>query len=499
MAYVPGFKYDLFVSYAHADNHAMPGERGWVSELILRLEHKLIQRLGGTSDLKIFRDSGEVSSNYSEDELLVAVRNSAMFLAIASPSYAKKMWTRDEFEAFVGVSKEDPKRLFTIECLPRGIGDPAYPARLEKAIRAPFFETSEDRRTHSPITREASPRLFDVKLNDLAQDMSDKLAEMQKAHVSPTSPRVSIVHGASNGQMGPAARDGKKKILLAESTEDLESEYEDLRDYLLQYDDQVTLLSPDGYPMGGEAFRAAVEADIAQADIFVQLLGASRGRNDRELGEPHPRFQYHAARAAGRQIVQWRSSNLNLEDLKTSIKDPEYLEMLEGETVVSSGLESLKKDLMKLVKKMEPKPVKPIHSTLTVFINGDTNDKHFVMQVKQECLKNALTVFLPAKLTQNIDPNCEYARKDLEDNLAESDVLVFIYGNTTHEWIAPQLRRLNKVGSNPEFTPKKLVAIYTGPPPKADIGIEAPNWTFISSPTDWDLEPLRKLLSEVTA
>src|SRR5215831_14114475 len=101
MAIVPGFEYDLFVSYAHADNLPEEGEEGWVGQFVKRLVPVLRQRLGGAEALKVFFDSRATAANYDLAELLIAVRQSALFLAISSPGYAARDWPRQELEAFV--------------------------------------------------------------------------------------------------------------------------------------------------------------------------------------------------------------------------------------------------------------------------------------------------------------------------------------------------------------------------------------------------------------
>jgi hypothetical protein len=112
-------------------------------------------------------------------------------------------------------------------------------------------------------------------------------------------------------------------------------------------------------------------------------------------------------------------------------------------------------------------------------------------EVERECLANALTTILPMA-----GPSSEANRKDLAENLTDCDVLVFIYGDTTQDWIRSQLRFFSKGKSKRDAEPK-LLAICSGPPPKADIGISFPNAHVINCPDGWNLEPIRTLISEI--
>ena len=47
MAFVPGYKHDVFVSYAPVDDQPHPGiDEGWVTTLLKGLKIELDQRLG---------------------------------------------------------------------------------------------------------------------------------------------------------------------------------------------------------------------------------------------------------------------------------------------------------------------------------------------------------------------------------------------------------------------------------------------------------------------
>jgi hypothetical protein len=87
-------------------------------------------------------------------------------------------------------------------------------------------------------------------------------------------------------------------------------------------------------------------------------------------------------------------------------------------------------------------------------------------------------------------------REDLTANLVECDVLVFVYGDTTQDWIRSQLRFFNKVRPKRE-APPRLLAICSGPPPKPDIGISFPNAHLIKCPDGWNMDQIRSVFSEL--
>jgi hypothetical protein len=479
MAMIPGYDYDLFVSYAHADNEE---QDGWVTEFVNRLKAALGMRLGASRELKVFCDSHEVRANTK----LAATRKSALFLAIGSPSYAAHEWTRRELAEFT-TQNSDLSRLFAIEVMPLDSGE-SYPSPLDDCIRAAFWKVSGPHMIQIPLSFHGDRDEFSIKVHTLADDIGKKLRTMRlmpgTQRSEPRLDRLAATAWSAKDRSVPASGRGKKTILLAQTTEDVEDEVDQLRSYLLQYDDEIEVLPKSAYPQGGDAFRAAFASDLAQADLFVQLLGKRPGRIPPDLAEGYTRFQAETARSSGIPSLQWRRPDLDV----GSVADPTYRSLLQSETVIASGLEAFKLQLMKEVRKEKEKP-RQLRSS-TVFINADDKDMQIAKEVERDCVQNALTAILPMA-----GPSSEVIRRDLAENLTDCDMLIFIYGDTTQDWIRGQLRFFNKVRPKRESAPK-LLAICSGPPPKPEIGISFPDAHLIDCPSGWNLDPIRKLITE---
>jgi len=96
MAYIPGLKSDLFVSYAHADDPA------WISAFELALEQRLRERLGPSVEL--WKDTKKLRFGQNwQDEIEQGIASTAAFLAILSPSYRSSTWCTRERKKFVSL------------------------------------------------------------------------------------------------------------------------------------------------------------------------------------------------------------------------------------------------------------------------------------------------------------------------------------------------------------------------------------------------------------
>jgi len=109
----------------------------------------------------------------------------------------------------------------------------------------------------------------------------------------------------------PKDAEPRKFVLLAQTTDDVEDETDQLRSYLKQYDDEIVVLPVADYPQGGKAFRGAFERDLAQANLFVQLLGRRAGRIPPDLPEGYTWYQFERARAACIPTMHWRQPELD--------------------------------------------------------------------------------------------------------------------------------------------------------------------------------------------
>jgi TIR domain len=93
MAFVPGYKHDLFLSYAHP-------EAAWVEAFRRALSQEFEERVG--KPVTIWQDSQNLrlGQNWTA-EIEDGISHAAAFLAIISPLYHNSAWCRDERGSFL--------------------------------------------------------------------------------------------------------------------------------------------------------------------------------------------------------------------------------------------------------------------------------------------------------------------------------------------------------------------------------------------------------------
>lgn len=102
MAFVPGYKHDIFVSYAHVDDNPIVGtDKGWVTYLVENLQFLLSASLGHTDAYSLWMDRYLLGNEPFTETIQSNVRQSATLLIVLSPGYLQSEWCRREENAFL--------------------------------------------------------------------------------------------------------------------------------------------------------------------------------------------------------------------------------------------------------------------------------------------------------------------------------------------------------------------------------------------------------------
>jgi len=477
MPFVPGAKNDVFISYAHFDNEGgATGER-WVSDFVQRLEGALKQRLGCPVD--IYFDTRSLEGHQVLTEILDNVRRSAVFVPILSPSYVNRKWTKDELEAFVTAEIAN-RIIFTIERLPLET-EGEYPESLRERKRSQFWFRTEDSGVVDILTPGLKPERYFGAITDVVDHMARQLRTLKSAGGIGAQP------AGGGGEIGRIEVVGEgPPVLLAQVTEDLDEQRDQVRRHLEQFNMRV--LPANLYPQGGEDFAAAYNADLANAALFVQLLGPVAGRRPPDLPQGYAQFQYETALAKGVPAMQWRRPDLD----PATVTGP-HAGLIGAPSVQAMSLQAFKAEIVRRMQTPPPPPPKPAasRSASTVFINAVQGDIELAAKLEDDFVKEGCTVLLPV-----LEGPAEEILRDLSENMVDCDALILVYGSAENMWVRSQLKLYNKL--KPKRTENDCVVVICNAPPapKAPIGMRLPEAYEIDFAAVLDSEPVAQLLSK---
>lgn len=453
MAYVDPNKHDVFVSYAHVNNQPVAdGSEGWITTLIVKLKRILGDKLG-RDVADIWMDPRLAGNVPIDDALMSAVQSSATLLVVLSKGYSASEWCQRERNKFLSEIDQRVRansRIFVVEY-----------DKVDENKRLPEFSSLlgyrfwvDDRLGKPPRTLGWPTPKDDTdyyqRLNDLGHDLAEELRKIRERAVSGQLHRPE-----SAGEFATTRR----KVFLAEVTDDLDRLREETKRYLVQKGLEV--LPENWYPRNSAEFQSSCDRDLAKSELFAQLLSAVAGKKPSGESQSYVRLQYERAKAVRKTILQWRNRDLDT----GAVQDPEHRCLLQTETVLEVSIEEFKRTVFERASYVPPTPPpKPVG--VFVFVDIETHDRYLAETICKLLDQYDIGYKLPSKGTSG-----RGVRKELQYNLATCDGLIVVYGQSTVEWVRAQLDEARKSAINrPSGSPLQAIAVWEAPPaPKAPL------------------------------
>jgi hypothetical protein len=469
MAYLPQFEEDIFVSYAHVDDEAVSGSgQGWVTEFVKCLKAELARKLGRSDAYALWVDHDLRHSQPVTPQILERVRRSAMLVLIMSPGYIASDWCRQEREAFLEAARgRDAQNVFVVEV--DHIDDLDRPADLADLSPIRFWTTTP---------KGGAPRLFgwprpqpdDYEfygaVKDLTQSIVDEMRRLRKAQPIIANPALTTAaqlrSAVAEPPTPPTGTNGT--IYLAQVTDDLETERNNVRRFLEQAG--IRVLPTGWYSLEPSNFRRAAGADIADADLFVQLLSSVAGKRPPDLPEGYVQCQLQLALDVGKPVLQWYSPLLDIH----SVDDDAHRALLQRPTVSAEPIEDFKQAIRRRLTEIRSPALPHPHTNAFIFVDMDSSDRLLAESLCDILDRYGAGYMLPLDTE---DPG-DY-RRDLEDNLSQCDALMVIYGATTANWVRSHLRECHKALISRAQPPRGLALLQGPPGPKDRLPVRLPN------------------------
>lgn len=523
MTFVPGLSHDIFLSYTHLDDEPDEQDVRWVSAFRAHLETGLRQRLGG--EVSIFFDLSHLKAQNELEYLLENVRESAVFLPVFSPNYGLRPWTMDELDAFDKAAKSASpaiaaiNRIVAVEVLP--VEEDAIPARLRNLKRTRFYYEDKVTKTSHKLTatrenKVDGKRITDIygeRIGELTCNLVELLRDLKKRLKSEDKEIVLDRKVPEKRENDPAIRSPikGKVILVAQATDDLYDETQKVRTYLEQFGGK---LLPEGdYPLSGPEFAAAFRADLAQADLFVQLLSGSPSRiptglrqSEREPQQSYSWFQYEAAkrREVPIPVLQWHEPRINAELIKHHDK-----QLLSGPDVRVMSLQEFMKEIQATVgqeeerrRKEEERRRKTEQAQLAIGGGQDDESFFFINAYSDDLgLANMLAgAFKARRRTAFLPPTYKGSAKEVDEDIDESLIncsgLLLVFGEAPAHWVRAQLRRYFKVAPRREKAPRYKKILFAPGAQPDEIGV-ATNFDEIDCRDGATSDRIQQLVSEL--
>ncbi len=475
-------KYDIFISYGHLDDDDPGGDvKGWVDLLVDRLPRLVSNNLGYLPT--VWRDERSLHGN----DLLTAaisegVTSSLLLIPIVSPRYVQSDWCLRELDAFC--QSEPPP------------GAPAFRSRIFKVIKTPllfhlakkepeplreligysFYEMDGEMPVEfgPEVTPTKDPRYWTA-LRRLAWDVSNMLVTLKHAKERVTGQLVAPTPQATSAVMPAvaAATNGtQKSVYLAETTSDLTSERELVRDELRQRGYAVL---PEAKLPAAELpeIQTAVNEALKRSVLSVHLIGKRYGSTP----EDDPRSLVciqedlaakHCAGDSSFSRLLWMPPGLMTPALEvTDERQKQFITGMQnrigcGAELLQTSIEDLK---TRIVEKLSPPAAKAAAAVARgrsklkqVYLICENRDRSLVRPIKEYLFKQNIEVI--TWLDGEGRALMDYHHK----NLRECDAALVYFGNGDEPWVRKNLEDLEKAYGYGRENDWTAAAVYVGAP-----------------------------------
>ena len=443
MPIASGFRHDLFVSYAHVDDAPSAGcERGFVSQFVSDLIAEVGRKLGAALD--VWWDRHALAGNTPvTPEIVQAASGAAGIVVLVSPAYLRSEWCRRERSTFLEALRRRAEAGAAFVVAIEGLARERVPEEFQDLVGYQFWKPLDDGHTTRPlrVDFEADREPYYDRLCQLVQNVADHLDGLARQRAGPPPP------------LPPQPTAKPPQLVLAEVTDDLLHQREDVKAYLEQLG--FVVLPRRRYSRDDlELHRRQLREDLAQARLFVQLLGPLAGdRSDEPKGMAWMRWTTAQDALPAERIVQWRDPQLD----PAGVADTDAQTLLRLPTVRSCGLPELKRAVAELLQQPPHSPAPPMPKC--VFVNADLLDRGFAGEISRWLADQGYIVLEPPSAS---DP-AEW-REEWETNLRLCQSLMLVFGHTRPSWITQQVLQSMKVIAQ-RSEPIELLSVCVAPPP----------------------------------
>lgn len=460
MAFIPNYTYDIFISYAHVDNIAFPGQAdGWIEQFYKNLNLMLAKRFGRLDIVKIWWDNKKLDGSVLYDQSIEdGITRSAVMICLHSPGYTASTYCKKELDIFykkaqkekAGIKVGDRSRI--VHVLLNNIHRKQWPVELSGTSGFPFHDAKESSDFGDTIDT-LSPE-FRTQMQNVRDAVWNILNEFPKEQNTASSQKKTGDKGGFTiylGEVADTLRTPRKRIIT-----ELEKK-------------GFTILTCVPPPDETTAHEKATNEALHTADVSIHLLDEFPGREITGDSDTwYPKKQTELALKFGKAQMIWMPAETNfanIEDEKYKI----FLEDLEKGVTSSKGYEfvrgsksALAQEIMDFAEQVKAQQMskKIEKGKVSVLLDTHFNDQLYALDLSKTLLENQIQPF--------INPQEDDPRKNINllgDRLSQVRKLIFLYGSVSKEWVLERMSAALQLIITNNY-PIEDFFIYMAPPYK---------------------------------
>jgi hypothetical protein len=375
------------------------------------------------------------------------LRDSHTIVLFMSRGYLRSRWCKDEINSFLEQHSAHKNKESVFVVALNETNREEWPTRVQELTPIELFKRSIQGVIEPlgyPNPPPESGSAYWTKLNELAHFIVKHLDQL--GTVSRTVPQTSnvISSASSSPRILPI-------VWIAQPTDDLHTEWELLVSAIRQRGADIRPLGHSTYSRSDiSAFRSAVEADMAEAELLAQLLSATPGYpfaqgsgNTNSIQSALAKL--HMETNSGITFLKWRSQEIDLEH----IADTNHRELLQG--AIACGFEQFRQQVLGVLDRlMSPKAVQNLSppasgsASLSLCITSGPKDIQLSNDVANVVGNLGHVPFVVQPAPDQDQSPADY-RTLFEDLLSDTNGVILVYGDESALWLQSRHAQVRKV------------------------------------------------------
>ncbi|SDB38088.1 TIR domain-containing protein [Flavobacteriaceae bacterium MAR_2010_188] len=463
MTGVTGFKYDIFISYAHVDNEMAFNQKDpYVEQFYKNLQLILTKRFGRPNMVTTWIDHKKLVGNTVFDKSIEDnLKNSAIMICLDSKPYQSSDYCQKELKMFYDKANQEEQGLIIgyesriVHVLLNNIPFAKWSKEFRGTSGFPFHDSTDDQNLGDPF--ETTTEEYKKSMLKLRDALIPLLESFQ---INPTSTEVFK-------KLDEKEKDEKFCIYLAEVSDPLRSARKRIATELENKDFKIISGPPP--PAEAEEHEKSTKEAITKSQLSIHLLDQYAGREI--VGDSNNSYPKKQAEIGFQLTVPqmiWMPSSIDFEE----IEEPYYKDFLtaidEGSNLkkifefIKGSKSTLTQEIIayaeQLVKKQEIQ-IKQ-HGKLSVLLDTHFADQKYAYSLSQAMLDNDIQPY--------VNPQEDDPLKNMNilgDRMSQVNKLIFLYGNVSKDWVMERMNAALQLILRNNY-PIEDIFIYMAPPHK---------------------------------